>query len=104
MDQPDPRGTDRRERGPDVRNAVADVMQPFSAAGEEPADRGIRPRRFEELDIGGRYGRDPGIARREARAPGRGRAGFAAGSRVRSAGGGPQVWARGRVRARTAAC
>jgi thioredoxin len=51
VDEPVPGGTARSERGVQVPDAVADVVDPGPATGEKPADRGVRSLWGQELDI-----------------------------------------------------
>ena len=51
VDELDPLLAKLRERGFDVVDPVGDVVQPGTAAGEEPADGGVLAERAQELDM-----------------------------------------------------
>ena len=52
VNEPVPGGTAGSERGVEIRDAVADVVDPRPAAGEKPTDRAVRRLWGQELDIG----------------------------------------------------
>jgi hypothetical protein len=60
VDQPNPEGPAARQYGIEVINGKTDVMEPWTTLLEEPANRSIGGKRFEQLDerITGRDGGD----------------------------------------------
>src|ERR1700726_1099926 len=53
VEQPHPPNADTLQRLADVRYTVPDVVQSLAAAAQEPAHRGVRPERLQQLNVTG---------------------------------------------------
>src|SRR5579859_7156833 len=51
VEQPHPPNADTLQRLADVCYTVPDVVQSLAAAGQEPAHRGVRPERLQQLNV-----------------------------------------------------